>query len=188
MVKVLEEVLYPIPTIRSTPPWFRIKRNYFTVNQCEKILRIAKSRQFRRDHSQDWDKDVDTQYLLPPDAEWVYSKMARVFATENVWNFAVTAIVDPVCIQKYEVGGYNASHSDVDYDTSDHSKLTIIIPLVPSNRWRGGRIKIGGSGVSPSLDRGDCLVFPSFVPHEVTPVTRGARIILSAWAAGPPLI
>jgi len=182
----LDDVLYPISTVRTTPPWFRVKRNCFTQNQCDKVLEYSRGRKFRAERSRDWDKDVETLDLMPSDVEWVYKKMARVFATENIWNFALTAIVDPVCIQKYEVCGYSGPHTDVDYDTSDHSKLTAIVPLVPNRRWSGGRIRIGGSKKSPSLNKGDCLVFPSFALHEVTKVTRGSRIILSAWAVGPP--
>ncbi len=40
---------------------------------------------------------------------------------------------------------------------------------------------------TPRIGRGDCLFFP-FAMHSVSPVTRGERIVLSAWAAGPRLV
>ena len=34
-------------------------------------------------------------------------------------------------------------------------------------------------------ERGECLIFPSWLPHKVNPVTSGKRISLVAWIQGP---
>jgi PKHD-type hydroxylase len=35
-------------------------------------------------------------------------------------------------------------------------------------------------------DRGDVVIFPSFIDHKVAPVTKGTRYSIVAWYGGPP--
>jgi len=37
-------------------------------------------------------------------------------------------------------------------------------------------------------ERGTLIVFPSFVHHQVTPVTRGTRVSLVSWYHGQPYV
>jgi PKHD-type hydroxylase len=132
-------------------------------------------------------RDVGICYLQPENAPWAFKKIARAFARHNVWGFALSGIVEPMRIQKYGIDGYTRPHTDYDYRTTDMSKITAIVPLVPSRSWSGGDLIIAERRV-PRIGRGDCLFFPSFAMHSVSPVTRGERIVLSAWAAGPRLV
>lgn len=184
----LEEVVFPIPAVFSTPPWTRIKRGVFTARQCDRIVEhCERSVGFECEEADGLDRKTETSFLHPDGMEWVYQKLAALFARENVWNFALTAITEPFRIYKYGVGAYRGDHSDVDYTTSDHSKITAVVQLVSSRSWSGGRLCVGSAGPVPKLEKGDCVLFPSFSVHEVTPVTRGTRVTLTAWAAGPPL-
>ena len=35
-------------------------------------------------------------------------------------------------------------------------------------------------------NKGDVIVFPSYINHRVTPVTKGTRYSVVAWYGGPP--
>ena len=35
-------------------------------------------------------------------------------------------------------------------------------------------------------DRGDMIMFPSFMRHQALPVTKGTRKCLVIWISGPP--
>jgi PKHD-type hydroxylase len=37
----------------------------------------------------------------------------------------------------------------------------------------------------PVTEQGDAVLFPSWAPHMVTPITRGTRYALAAWVCGP---
>ena len=39
---------------------------------------------------------------------------------------------------------------------------------------------------NPERTRGAMALFPSFLPHRVTPVTRGVRYSLVGWVCGKP--
>jgi len=125
--------------------------------------------------------------VYPQQARWLFAKLGYLAARKNVWDLALSAIVEPIRVQRYRRGDYSDLHTDYDYTDGDCSKLTIIMPLVDPHEWGGGKLQIGNSLATPRLRRGDAVVFPSFTPHKVSPVLRGNRIILSAWVSGPLL-
>jgi PKHD-type hydroxylase len=178
------EILEPIP-IRARPlPQFVAVRGLFTSSQCETLL--EKTRFYRSD-SESYGRRVDISYLKPEQFGWVFTKIAAVAARKNVWGLALSAISEPMRIQRYRTRDYSDPHSDYDYATPDHSKLTIIVPLVDRADWDGGVLEIGNSFLAPRMQQGDAVIFPSFSLHRVTPVTSGIRTVLSAWISGPPL-
>jgi len=178
------EILEPIP-IRARPlPQFVAARGLFTSNQCETLL--EKTRFYRSD-SESFGRRVDISYLKPEQFSWVFEKIASVASRKNLWGLALSAISEPMRIQRYRRRDYSDPHSDYDYATPDHSKLTVIVPLVDRGDWDGGVLEIGNSFLAPRMQQGDAVIFPSFSLHRVTPVIRGVRIVLSAWISGPPL-
>src|SRR2546425_142642 len=189
MYMELDEDVYPVPQPIRQMDWTRIKRKLFTSDQCDALLRIAETQgRFYRSHGKSIDRDVHIRYLSPHDAPWAYKKIAAAFASENRWGFVLSAIVEPIRIQRYKRGGYTANHTDYDYRSTDQSKITAIVPLVRRSSWEGGDLFVMGAKVRRTPDKGDCLLFPSFAWHGVSPVMRGVRIVLSAWVAGPRLI
>ena len=79
-------------------------------------------------------------------------------------------------------------------------KLTVIIQLSDPSDYDGGDFEIqlddkysaeSGGDEWAKLEkhwpraRGTIIVFPSWMKHRVTPVTRGLRLSLTSWATGP---
>ncbi len=62
-----------------------------------------------------------------------------------------------------------------------------MIQLSDPDDYAGGRLEImpSGSVVEAASARGAATVFPSYLLHRVTPVTRGTRRSLTIWAHGP---
>ena len=70
-------------------------------------------------------------------------------------------------------------------------KLTAIVQLSDPADYEGGDFELDlQADQRPHCERlkkrGTLLVFPSFVYHRVTPVTKGVRHALVAWMAGAP--
>ena len=95
---------------------------------------------------------------------------------------------DIVQYAEYPVGGHYGWHSDLDplevTENDRQRKVTAVLMLSPSHDYEGGVLQIQGCSVPP-LNQGDVIVFPSFLTHCVTPVTRGTRRTLVCWATGP---
>lgn len=177
-----------MPVALRKGQWTRVRRKLLSDTECGGLVNwAAKQNRYIRSNGRQVDRNVEICYLYPSAAPSIFAKIARTFVEENIWGLALTTMIDPIRVLRYTRGSYSGQHTDFDYATADHSKITAIIPLVRRHAWRGGHIRIGNPRVSPSLDKGDCLLFPSFAMHEVTPVTAGTRIVLAAWVVGPPL-
>jgi PKHD-type hydroxylase len=178
------EILEPVPIPALPMPEFVIVPALFTSRQCQALL--AKTRFYRND-SQSLARRVDISYMKPDQYGWVFARIAVAAARKNIWGLALSAITEPMRVQRYRRRDYSDPHSDYDYTTPDHSKLTVVVPLVDRREWTGGVLEIGNSSLAPRMRKGDAVIFPSFSLHRVTPVISGIRIILSAWISGPPL-
>ena len=67
-------------------------------------------------------------------------------------------------------------------------KLSLTVQLSDPKKYEGGDLCLYDSD-KPSLGskkQGGVVVFPSFVQHEVRPVTKGQRYSLVAWITGKP--
>jgi PKHD-type hydroxylase len=65
-------------------------------------------------------------------------------------------------------------------------KLSISILLSDPSEFEGGQLQLKGMEDTPLLEKkGSIIVFPSFIEHRVTPVTKGVRYSAVTWASGP---
>jgi PKHD-type hydroxylase len=68
-------------------------------------------------------------------------------------------------------------------------KLSVSIQLSDPSEYDGGDLQFSLDGdrtVIAEKDQGTMIIFPSYLRHRVTPVTRGARRSLVTWITGPP--
>jgi len=66
-------------------------------------------------------------------------------------------------------------------------KLSLVLQLTDPEEYEGGDLELMTSSdpIAVLKQRGLISVFPSFVLHRVTPVTKGTRRTLVVWACGP---
>jgi PKHD-type hydroxylase len=66
-------------------------------------------------------------------------------------------------------------------------KLSVVVAL--NDGFEGGQFQINTNGEhNPEtipLPKGRLVVFPSYILHRVTPVTKGVRHSLVVWVVGP---
>ena len=79
------------------------------------------------------------------------------------------------------IGGANA--------IGDTRKLSLSMFLNDPSEYKGGKFQFNEGTEKNAIDvpqvRGRMIVFPSFMIHRVTPVTKGVRKSLVAWVLGP---
>lgn len=83
-------------------------------------------------------------------------------------------------------------HHDLFWDWAPyHRKLSCVIQLSCPNTYEGGDLQLDSTACGGHPDpaemraRGSIIIFPAFVPHRVTTVTKGVRHSLVAWMLGP---
>ena len=119
---------------------------------------------------------------------WVYDRIQQMVLEANRnWNFNLHSIVDSIQYTEYlEGGGHYDWHIDIGPGSINHRKISITIQLSDSDEYEGGDFEIWTGGEFKKLQRkkGCGILFPSFLMHRVTPVTRGVRKSLVLWVGG----
>ena len=88
---------------------------------------------------------------------------------------------------RYTDGEFFDWHLDMSPNGSMRRKLSFSIQLTPDAEYDGGDLEFFPEVRLPSARKvGSVIVFPPFVPHRVTPVSRGTRYALVGWLYGPP--
>ena len=82
---------------------------------------------------------------------------------------------------KYPEGGYISKHADIDADAG-----SVTISYNINDDYEGGELELQFGKFNEVLkpEAGTGIIFPSWMPHRVKPVTKGKRISLVAWMYG----
>ena len=91
--------------------------------------------------------------------------------------------VEPPQLAEYATGDKYDWHLDYGPGHAAFRKLSVSVQLSDPKDYEGGELEMWPSTVAPR-GQGALIVFPSFLPHRVRPVTRGVRYSLVAWAVG----
>ena len=86
----------------------------------------------------------------------------------------------------YDVKGKYETHVDTFHSRSNETrKLTVLVFL--NDDFEGGKfyLSIEHNRIYPPQGKGTVIVFPSFMPHGVEPVTKGMRYSVVTWMVGP---
>lgn len=127
------------------------------------------------------------------DIAWVKSNrinryLSYYFTKANeVYNFNIYNTVSRAQYTVYTKGSFYDWHMDTDL-LSNGRKLSITIQLSDPKDYEGGDFEFKRMNlrkIEGIRDQGSILVFPSYLYHRVTKVTKGTRRCLVAWMQGP---
>lgn len=93
---------------------------------------------------------------------------------------------------EYGIEGHYGWHTDTVFSGEDESKtrqrkLSFTLQLNDPSEYEGGDFETfyNGSHQKVELEKNMAVFFPSFLPHQVTPITKGVRKSLVGWVYGP---
>lgn len=121
---------------------------------------------------------------------WLYDRLWSAAQECNRLFFCVdiAGVETNVQLARYDGAerGFYGWHTDF-AGVRPLRKLSISIQLSTSDDYEGGDLELMYGTEPQKLDRtrGAFIVFPSFMLHRVTPVTRGTRWSLVSWILGP---
>ena len=106
----------------------------------------------------------------------------------NIWPVLDSDFVN---YNTYSSGNKYDWHKDTEPDsTTRDTKFTILINL-STKKYEGGNLEhysYGAHEVKELNDPGSVVMFPSYVYHKVTPITKGERKSLVIFISGPKFI
>lgn len=145
-------------------------------------------------------RDAEIQWAPKSDLiECILTRFIMQANQEALWNFDITE-PEQVQIGRYKENQFYKQHIDCYIKGSDivatGSGSAVIVPLLSQRKisaslllndeseYEGGDLIILDETVKVKK-QGTIIVFPSFMAHQVTPVTRGVRYSAVCWMGGP---
>jgi len=124
-------------------------------------------------------------------SRWIYDLLGWIANQLNATNFGfdLYGFVDALQYTVYEASESGHGFYDWHMDqgrTQSPRKLSMVLQLTDPSEYDGGDLEFMGTNTSVATkELGSVHLFPSYVMHRVTPVTRGIRRSLVGWISGP---
>lgn len=128
---------------------------------------------------------------ITTDTRWIYNKLGEFVTESNKKHFGI----DVTSLQSIQYTEYHAEDAGTYDDHLDFApltftprKLSLSVQLSDDHEYSGGELELKLNSQAPYIAsrlKGAGVLFPSWVLHGVTPVTRGVRKSLVVWAEGP---
>lgn len=175
--------------------------NEFSDEDIQNIIKLGEDRDisesviFGQKIDHDYRKSKNSWIQLSDETMWLFDTVGNIIRRMNseVYNFDLFGFTEGL---QYTV--YDQNHSHYDWHIDSHSeidksmissprKLSFTLQLSDPSEYEGGEIlvKTGRGEETVKREKGFMVMFPSFMLHKVTPVTKGVRRSLVGWVSGP---
>jgi PKHD-type hydroxylase len=167
--------------------------NGLSSELCDLLLKDRATIQEKKAEVVNDNAEVDTKIrnssvCWAPFSHWIEGILYNygLYASQEAgWDYQLGR-PEQVQLTAYDKDGFYGWHEDwAPFDTSPIvRKVSIVALLSDPSEFEGGEFQfIGGETIE--MKRGTVLAFPSFVRHQVTPVTSGKRYSAVCWINGP---
>jgi len=170
---------------------FAFWKNLFSKEECQTIINIAKDKGLveGKTPSESDVRQSKISWLYPNDnISWVFERVTNVITTlnEQYFKFDLFGLNEGFQFTNYEApSGKYGKHTDREMNMPVR-KLSISVQLTDPKEYEGGELKLYFTDEGTVVDKtqGTLIMFPSYVLHEVMPVTKGTRNSLVTWVTG----
>jgi PKHD-type hydroxylase len=185
------------PVSRPNYRNFAVEKSLFSADECLQVIEFATAlpaaeatigeRQravlsdYRRSTIRWLERSEETQFLFDRIA-----KLVSCF-NERYFGFALSGFMRGLQYAEYEKGGKFDWHMDFGPGDASCRKISVTVLLNEAAEFEGGAFETltYGNARAIEMGRGDAIVFPSYVVHRITQISRGHRCSLVAWIYGP---
>lgn len=175
--------------------WFK---NFLSPQECDSVralwnpdemLEAMVGNSEMKDKKEDLRKS-SINFLKPGKNDWLYDRLAQacIQVNSNRFKFDIKGFQTELQLAKYEDGGFFDWHMDFGSGNISNRKLSITVQLSDPDEYEGGNLQflVNQNTVDAPREKGTAVIFPSFFPHRVLPVTKGCRMSVVGWIGGPP--
>lgn len=125
-----------------------------------------------------------------PENDWIYQRLAHMCMktnNERFW-FDLMGFHQELQLTRYGEGDLFDWHMDFGAGEISARKLSITVQLSDPDSYEGVDLEFMANQkvIQAPREKGTVIVFPSFVMHRVTPVTKGVRQSIVGWVSGAP--
>ena len=174
----------------------------FTNEECDKIIQIAResysaSASVGSDGKGSVTRQVRSAEVYPveniEEHRWIFKKIGSIVSVANAvhFDYDISAIEYSLQLIHYasdaEVPGHYDWHVDAGKGSVATRKISFTAQLSDPSSYTGCDLVVDdhGNKIQAVRDRGSISLFPSYMPHVVTPIETGDRYALVIWIHGP---
>lgn len=176
------------------------KDDIFCRTDISKIIKIGKHLNLSRartggagEDCLDHRRSFVSWININSETRWIYQKLTdNILQVNKEWFQFDIEKIEKLQFTYYnseENGCYKAHVDPLPWKIPHNRKLSIVVQLSSPDEYEGGELKLhlGHEETTIKKQLGMTVFFPSYILHEVTPVTKGERYSLVAWVHGKPL-
>jgi PKHD-type hydroxylase len=172
-----------------------VYKNVFSGEECGKILGYAgpeAKEAYVRDGIIDHSirRTRTKPFQFSGENLWIPERIYNIArqANDSYYRFNIGGLGE-THILEYEKDCFYNWHIDITSDDNNCTrKISLILFLSDPADYEGGKLSWSLNDEPDTLkvdqEMGSMILFPSFLPHRVTPVTRGLRKALVSWVHG----
>ena len=195
-------LLYPqgvlISQCDNYSPSLEISTTLFSPEECQKVIDIAKSNYAEKasvggEGTGVYKEEIRevNSYNIPmePEYQWIFNKIAAAVSSANAekYKFNLVGIVHGLELLHYsdKTKCHYNWHMDCGPGSSTNRKLSVSVQLSDEKDYEGGELLINDGNIrAASFEQGSINIFPSYLLHTVTEVTKGDRWAIVIWVHG----
>lgn len=161
--------------------------------ECDQLIKIGEGKIVEKAVLQDkllndQIRDSEVSWLYPNDATWLFERITTLAESlnERFFKLNLFGIIEGIQFTKYTApSGFYGMHMDKVFNGAPR-KLSIVIQLSDEKEYDGGELMLHTSCEPEVMGKtqGKLIAFPSYIMHEVKPITKGKRYSLVIWISG----
>ncbi len=161
----------------------------FSISECGEIMALAEGRERHPDQFRESGEVRGASQVcwVPRNTapDWLMERVSGLLSdAAAAFDFDISKPLEDFKLINYRRGNRVAWHVDCGGGPTSTRKLTLTALLSSPSTFDGGILTIPGQVRELHRDIGDVVIFPSYVAHKVTTLTRGVRHTLVVWAHG----
>ena len=138
-------------------------------------------------------QDYNNRAIPELDWNWLSDKMFQMvqLVNDKSFKFDIQEIDKELKYIEYGFGGHYNWHMDLNPTDSNTRKLTAVVQL--NDEYEGGYLEFGvqdrkGEWFKVPKMKGSITIFPCFLSHRVSPVTKGKRHVVQELYLGDAFV
>lgn len=168
--------------------------NFLSKEECNQIIKISEKQNLEKAKvitKKDLSRESYITWVYSnKETYWLFERISNAVLTANkeFFNFNLYGIIEGLQFTNYKTpSGKYGKHIDRILNNVVR-KLSISIQLTNPSEYEGGELNLylDDNPITMDKQQGTIIIFPSFILHEVMPVTKGERNSLVTWITGEP--
>jgi PKHD-type hydroxylase len=185
---------YIFPIKYTEPTQYYTFQEAFSSEEIELILELMEDLPFiegsTKGKTEDGYRSSSIKWVPQEETfKWIYDRIGEmaIEANDECWEFDLHSMPERMqYTEYYEDGGQYNWHLDIGPNELSQRKISITIQLSDPSEYEGGNLELlkGAIPLSCPKGKGTAVLFPSYILHRISPVTKGTRRSLVLWLGG----